>query len=143
MSYKDIYQLSEISMAASRFIKHFSKYKIFAFYGEMGVGKTTFIKAICKELEVIDLTNSPSFAIVNEYKREKSGEVYHIDFYRIKKEEEIFDLGYEEYLYSGQYCFIEWPECVEHMLPGKTISIIMTKSTANSRQIKLKENYSI
>ena len=83
----------------------------FAFYGKMGAGKTTFTKAVCEELGVTDVINSPTFAIVNEYRSETTGElIYHFDFYRIKKLEEVYDMGYEDYFYSGALCFIEWPD---------------------------------
>ncbi len=91
----------------------------------MGAGKTTFIQAICRELGVVDIVQSPSFAIINEYKRTAGESVFHFDFYRIKKSEEVFDLGYEEYLYSGSYCLIEWPELMEELLPEEVIKVRM------------------
>jgi len=92
--------------------------RIFIFKGELGAGKTTLIKALCKELNVVGLTNSPSFSIVNEYTTANGDMIYHFDFYRIKNIAEIFDIGYEEYFYSGHYCFIEWPEVAEQILPA-------------------------
>lgn len=89
----------------------------------MGSGKTTLIKSICEELGVIDVVQSPSFAIINEYKTKSGESVFHIDFYRIRKKEEIFDIGYEEYLFSGSYCFIEWPELMEDLLPDGVVRI--------------------
>jgi tRNA threonylcarbamoyladenosine biosynthesis protein TsaE len=97
--------------------------KIFAFYGSMGAGKTTIIKAICNVLEVTDLVSSPTFTIVNEYKTSSGNPVYHIDFYRIKKQEEVFDFGIEEYLTGDFYCFMEWPELVEELLPDGIVKV--------------------
>ncbi len=99
--------------------------RVMAFYGAMGVGKTTFIKAICDRLGVSDRVSSPSFPIVNQYVMEGGGQVFHFDFYRIKKPDEAFDLGFEEYIYSGHYCFIEWPEKVEELLPGDCLKVHM------------------
>jgi len=104
--------------------------RIFAFYGPMGAGKTTFIKAICKELGVADIVQSPSFSIINEYITKEGGSVYHFDFYRIKKLEEVYDIGYEDYLFSGSFCFIEWPELIEPLLPENTIRVRI-KGTAD------------
>ena len=93
-------------------------------YGKMGAGKTTFIKAVCEELGVTDVINSPTFAIVNEYRSDENGElIYHFDFYRIKKLEEVYDMGYEDYFYSGALCFIEWPELIEELLPGNAVNV--------------------
>jgi len=107
--------------------------RLFAFYGPMGSGKTTIIKAICRELGAEDQASSPSFTIVNEY-RIKGGEaLYHIDFYRIKKQEEVFDFGIEEYFASGSYCFMEWPELVEEILPPETYKIRITVGEKDER----------
>lgn len=93
---------------------------VFALYGKMGAGKTTFVKALCQELGVEDVVTSPTFAVINEYRSDIAGElIYHFDFYRIKKLEEVYDMGYEDYFYSGALCFIEWPELVEELLPGQ------------------------
>jgi len=97
--------------------------RIFAFYGSMGAGKTTFIKAICNELGVADIVQSPTFSIINEYKTVNGQSIFHFDFYRIKKTEEVFDIGYEDYFYSGSYCFLEWPELIEQLLPADTLRI--------------------
>ena len=99
--------------AAKKLLKHFGKNRIFAFYGSMGAGKTTIIKAICNVLGAIDIISSPSFTLVNEYKTSKGETLYHIDFYRIRKQEEAYDFGIEEYLSGDSYCFIEWPELAE------------------------------
>ena len=100
--------------------------RIFAFYGPMGAGKTTFIKAICRALGVDDIVQSPSFSIINEYTTPAGESIYHFDFYRIRNISEVFDIGYEDYLYSGSYCFMEWPELVESLLPENTIRIRIT-----------------
>ena len=92
----------------------------------MGAGKTTIIKAICEVLGAVDIVSSPTFTLVNEYKTSKGESIYHIDFYRIKKHEEVFDFGIEEYLYSGSYCFMEWPELVEEILPPETVNVRIT-----------------
>jgi tRNA threonylcarbamoyladenosine biosynthesis protein TsaE len=102
--------------AAEKFLKYFGEKRIFAFYGTMGAGKTTIIKAICKALGAIDIVSSPTFTLVNDT-------LYHIDFYRIKKQEEVFDFGIEEYLTGESYCFMEWPELVEDILPDETINV--------------------
>jgi tRNA threonylcarbamoyladenosine biosynthesis protein TsaE len=107
----------EISDAAKKFIALMGNKKVFIFYGDMGAGKTTFIKAICKELGVNETINSPTFAIVNEYLTTSDDTIFHFDFYRINKIEEAYDFGYEDYFYSGNLCFIEWPEKVQEIIP--------------------------
>lgn len=120
----NIQSLEQIHEAARQFIAAIDQRTVFAFYGKMGAGKTTFIKAVCEELGVRDVINSPTFAIVNEYRSDKTGElIYHFDFYRIKKLEEVYDMGYEDYFYSGALCFIEWPELVEDLLPGDAVKV--------------------
>lgn len=118
-----ITSLDNIADAARTFVNHIDNRRIFAFYGNMGVGKTTFIKAICQELGVSDTVSSPTFAIVNEYHSAKMGSVYHFDFYRIKNYTEAIDLGFEDYAYSGNLCFIEWPELIEEILPEETVNV--------------------
>lgn len=109
---------------------------VFAFYGKMGAGKTTFIKAVCEELGVSDAIASPTFAIVNEYRSDQGGElIYHFDFYRIKKLEEVYDLGYEDYFYSGALCFIEWPELVEELLPGDAVRVDIEEVEGGARRV--------
>ena len=109
-----INSLAEINMAAKQFIENMGESKVFAFYGKMGAGKTTFIKAICEELGVDDVITSPTFAIVNEYQSSTTGEsIFHFDFYRIKKLDEVYDMGYEDYFYGGSLCFLEWPELID------------------------------
>jgi tRNA threonylcarbamoyladenosine biosynthesis protein TsaE len=112
-----------LANAAETFLKHFGEYRIFAFYGSMGAGKTTIIKAICQALGAVDIVSSPTFTLVNEYRTSKGEILYHIDFYRIRKQEEVFDFGIEEYLAGESYCFMEWPELVEELLPEDTINI--------------------
>ncbi len=107
-------QLGDI---ASKILKKYPEQRVFAFYGAMGVGKTTLIKAICQKLGIIDIAGSPTFSIVNQYQTRQGNRINHFDFYRMKKPEEAFDIGYEEYLYSGEFCFMEWPEIIEHLLP--------------------------
>jgi tRNA threonylcarbamoyladenosine biosynthesis protein TsaE len=109
--------------AAEKLIEAYPDSRVFAFYGRMGAGKTTFIKAICKLLGVSDLVQSPSFSIINEYNTQTGDSLFHFDFYRIKKLEEVFDIGYEDYIYSGSYCFIEWPELVEELLPPDVVKV--------------------
>jgi tRNA threonylcarbamoyladenosine biosynthesis protein TsaE len=117
--------LNDLPGIAEKLINEHSENRIFAFYGDMGVGKTTFIKILCEKLGVVDTTCSPSFGIVNQYIDKNSNPIYHFDFYRIKKMEEAFDIGYEDYFYSGNYCFIEWPEKITDLLPDDCIKIFM------------------
>jgi len=133
-----IQDLDHIEDAAREFIKNMGDDTVFAFYGKMGAGKTTFIKALCKLLGVEDEVNSPTFAIINEYRSETTAElIYHFDFYRIKKLEEVYDLGYEDYFYSGALCFIEWPELVEELLPLDAKKVTITENSDGSRTITL------
>lgn len=128
--------LDNIHEAAKIFINAIEDNTVFAFYGKMGAGKTTFIKAVCEELGVTDVINSPTFAIVNEYRSDTTGElIYHFDFYRIKKIEEVYDMGYEDYFYSGALCFIEWPELVEDLLPGNTVKVTIEEQENGSRTL--------
>lgn len=134
----EIKSLDNITDAAAEFIKQMGDNTVFAFHGEMGAGKTTFIKAICEKLGVDDVINSPTFAIVNEY-RSNSGElIYHFDFYRINKEEEAFDFGYEDYFFSGSLCFIEWPERIESLLPHDTVHVTVKEIEDGSRIAEIK-----
>lgn len=125
----------QISSAAKTLLKHTSENKIFAFYGSMGAGKTTIIKAICKVLGVADIVSSPTFTLVNEYRTFKGEIIYHIDFYRIKKQEEVFDFGIEEYLSGESYCFMEWPELVEGLLPPGIVSVRITVNDNEERTL--------
>ena len=129
-----IQDLAHINEAAKAFIEQIGDHTVFAFYGEMGAGKTTFIKAICEELGVEDVITSPTFAIVNEY-TSSDGSIYHFDFYRIKKLEEVYDMGFEDYFYSGALCFIEWPELIEEVLPEDAVKVNITENADGSRKI--------
>ncbi len=134
----EIQSLAQIQEAAHRFIEETKNDTVFAFYGKMGVGKTTFIKSVCSELGVLDVITSPTFAIVNEYRLRTGDErIYHFDFYRIKKVEEVYDMGYEEYFYSGARCFIEWPELVEGLLPKETVRITLEEGENGLRRLSL------
>ena len=122
-----INNLSELPIAAKQLLQTFPDKRIFAFIAQMGVGKTTFIKAICEELGVTDTISSPTFSIVNEYLSNKGIKIYHFDFYRIKSSEEVYDMGYEDYFYSNAYCFIEWSEKITNLLPEGFVSVEMIK----------------
>ena len=128
--------LDNIHVAAKEFLDNMGDGKVFAFYGKMGAGKTTFVKAICEELGVEDVITSPTFAIVNEYTAGNGDPIYHFDFYRIKKLDEVYDMGYEDYFYSGALCFIEWPELVEELLPGNTVKVTIEENEDGSRTVR-------
>lgn len=133
--------LSDVTMqqlpnVAADIIQYDSQNRIFLFYGEMGAGKTTLIKALCQQLGVEGAVTSPTFSIVNEYAN-KNGRIYHFDFYRLKTQTEALDMGYEEYFYSGEYCFIEWPEKIPDLLPESYISVNIYQQTDRSRKITL------
>ncbi|WP_061434788.1 tRNA (adenosine(37)-N6)-threonylcarbamoyltransferase complex ATPase subunit type 1 TsaE [Bacteroides intestinalis] len=133
-----IQSLEHIHEAAREFIAAMGDNTVFALYGKMGAGKTTFIKALCQELGVEDVVTSPTFAVINEYRSDIAGElIYHFDFYRIKKLEEVYDMGYEDYFYSGALCFIEWPELVEELLPGNTIKVTIEELEDSSRKLTM------
>ena len=135
-----IHSLEEIHEAARQFVEAMGDNTVFAFYGKMGAGKTTFIKAVCEELGVEDVVTSPTFAIVNEYRSDSTGElVYHFDFYRIKKLEEVYDMGYEDYFYCGAVCFIEWPELIEELLPGDAVKVTIDEQADGTRLLVLQE----
>ena len=148
-----IKDLANIQEAAREFVSQMGDATIFAFYGKMGAGKTTFIKAVCEVLGVSDVVTSPTFAIINEYETspnlpkgegldspplEELGEVpiYHFDFYRIKKLSEVYDMGYEDYFYSGCYCFIEWPELIEEVLPDDAVRISIEEQSDGTRVVR-------
>lgn len=115
--------LDELDGIADKILSVHNDKRLFAFKGSMGAGKTTFIKSLCKSLNVVDTVNSPTFSIINEYFTEEGESIFHFDFYRIKKVEEVMDIGYEEYLYSGNYCFMEWPEMIEELLPENIVYV--------------------
>ena len=132
-----ITSLNDIDNAAKAFVKAMDQNTVFAFYGKMGAGKTTFIKAVCEALGVTEVVNSPTFSIVNEYRSETTGElIYHFDFYRIKKLDEVYDMGYEDYFYSGAVCFIEWPELIEELLQGDALKVEIAEQEDGSRIVK-------
>ena len=128
---KDIEHIRE---AAREFINQMGEAHVFAFYGKMGAGKTTFVKAICEELGVDDVITSPTFAIINEYATNQQP-IYHFDFYRIKKLEEVYDMGYEDYFYSGALCFIEWPELIEEILPEDAVRVSIVEQEDGTRTV--------
>ena len=132
-----INSLDGIEKAAQEFVAAMGERKVFAFYGKMGAGKTTFIKAVCEELGVEDVINSPTFAIVNEYVDGQGEPIYHFDFYRIKKEQEVLDIGYEDYVYSGHVCFMEWPELIENLLPDDAVKVTIEEETDGSRKVSI------
>ncbi|MBW6459865.1 MAG: tRNA (adenosine(37)-N6)-threonylcarbamoyltransferase complex ATPase subunit type 1 TsaE [Bacteroidales bacterium] len=123
--------LQDLHAISRQILQLFPDDRVFAFYGNLGAGKTTLIKAFCEILAVADEVTSPSFAIVNEYRCETDELVYHFDFYRIKKIEEVLDIGYEEYLFSGWYCFLEWADKVEELLPGSYVFISLLKNESD------------
>ena len=132
-----ITSLEEIGAVAEEFVRlAMQEDTVFAFNGQMGAGKTTFIKALCEVLGVSETVTSPTFAIVNEYRSDETGElIYHFDFYRIKKLDEAYDMGCEDYFYSGAVCFIEWPELVEELLPGNAVWVDIRVNDDESRSI--------
>ena len=132
-------KLGNIHQAAKEFIEAMGDGNVFAFYGKMGAGKTTFIKAVCECLGVEDVITSPTFAIVNEYRSQTSELIYHFDFYRIKKLDEVYDMGYEDYFYSGAVCFIEWPELIEELLPTDAVRVTIAEEADGSRSITMGE----
>lgn len=125
----------DIKQAACQFVESMGDNTVFAFYGKMGAGKTTFIKAVCEELGVDDTVTSPTFAIVNEYEAAQGRPIYHFDFYRIKKVSEAYDMGCEEYFYSGHPCFIEWPELIEEVLPEETVNVTIEALPNGERRL--------
>lgn len=131
-----IESLERIHEAAREFIDKKGAATVFAFYGKMGAGKTTFIKAVCEELGVEDVITSPTFAIVNEYTDREGSPVYHFDFYRIKKLEEVYDMGYEDYFDSGNLCFLEWPELIEELLPTDAAKVTIVEQEDGSRLVE-------
>ncbi|MCE5205339.1 MAG: tRNA (adenosine(37)-N6)-threonylcarbamoyltransferase complex ATPase subunit type 1 TsaE [Porphyromonadaceae bacterium] len=134
----EITDLKDIKRAASVFLKEMGHNKVFAFYGNMGAGKTTFIKALCEALGVAETVSSPTFAIINEYRGTEGTPIFHFDFYRINKIEEAFDFGYEDYFYSGNLCFIEWPELVESILPQDAVKIAIRVAEDGRRILESK-----
>ena len=138
-----ITDIEHIGDAARQFVDAIGDHRVFAFYGSMGAGKTTFIKAICEQLGVEDVITSPTFAIVNEYTLNtqhstlNAQQIFHFDFYRIKRLEEVYDMGYEDYFYSGSICFIEWPELIEELLPDDAVRVTITEQPDGSRTVSM------
>lgn len=132
-----IHSIEDITPAAQEFIAAMGDNTVFAFYGKMGAGKTTFIKAVCQALGVTDVINSPTFAIVNEYLDGQGSPIYHFDFYRIKRLQEVLDIGYEDYIYSGCVCFMEWPELIEDLLPADAVRVTITQKEDGTRVIEM------
>ena len=135
-----ITSLEEISTAARTFIDAIGEAKVIAFYGHMGAGKTTFIRALCEALGVREPVTSPTFAIVNEYQASDSVDehlstIYHFDFYRIRRLSEAYDIGFEDYLYSGALCLIEWPELIEELLPENALHVHIDVNGDGARTI--------
>ena len=136
-----IQDIEHIREAAREFINQIGDRRVFAFYGKMGAGKTTFVKAICEELGVEDVITSPTFAIINEYSTNVQRStfnvqrIFHFDFYRIKKLEEVYDMGYEDYFYSGALCFIEWPELIEDIRPEDAVRVSIEEQADGSRRV--------
>ena len=129
--------LADIRCAAQQFVDNKGIATVFAFYGKMGAGKTTFIKAVCETLGVEDVITSPTFAIVNEYRTKTTQQpIYHFDFYRIKKLEEVYDMGYEDYFYSGALCFLEWPELVDDILPADAVKVSIAEQADGTRMLE-------
>ena len=125
----------ELGIPAREFVERIGKSTVFAFYGEMGAGKTTFIKVLCEILEATDVVTSPTFSIINEYHTTSEDKIFHFDFYRIKNTEEVFNLGYEDYFYDKHYCFIEWPELVEELLPDHMLKVKIIADESGTRTI--------
>ena len=136
---KKNYTIEELPQIAKDVIAN-SEHKIMLFYGKMGVGKTTLIKEIVKQLGVLDNVSSPTFSLVNEYHSTNNDKVFHFDFYRIDHEEEALDMGIEEYFYSNSWCLVEWPNKVENLLPLKSVTITITANDNQLRTIELKNN---
>ncbi len=135
-----INDLSEIKEVAAKFLEYAGKETLFALYGPMGVGKTTFVKAVAACLGVTDDVSSPTFAIINEYQTEKGESLYHFDFYRVNNISEALDFGYEEYFYSGNRCFIEWPEKIEELLPENTVDCYFSEEVDGTRKLRVELN---
>ena len=130
--------LSDLNIVADKFLRLLKDQKVFAFFGPMGVGKTTFIKAVCNELGVVEIVTSPTFALVNEYQTNQGDVIYHFDFYRIEKIEEVYDFGYEDYFFSGNYCFIEWPDKIAEILPKNVVFVQMLENADGTRTLNIR-----
>lgn len=131
----EIPSIDKLQEAARQFVRQMGDARVFAFYGRMGAGKTTFIKAVCRELGVEDVITSPTFALVNEYTAGDGSPVFHFDFYRVRSLEEVYDMGFEDYLYGGALCLVEWPELVEELLPRDAVAVTIRTNADGSRSI--------
>ena len=129
--------LADLKTVAQAFFGQAQELKVWLLHGEMGSGKTTFIKTLCVELGVRDAMSSPTFSIVNEYQLGDNTKVFHFDFYRIKNEAEAYDIGAEEYFYSGNYCFVEWPEKIPSLIPAERAEVSITTDTQTQRTLSL------
>lgn len=136
----ELNNLTDLVPVSNQLLALASDKPVWCFRGEMGAGKTTLIKAICDQLGVKDAMSSPTFSIINEYSEKNDKSIYHFDFYRIKDEDEAREIGVEEYFHSGDYCFIEWPEKVEGLLPDHRVEIIINLVDGERREIKLIEH---
>lgn len=134
-----INNIDALPQAANSFLKHIDHRKVFAFHGDMGAGKTTFIKALCESMGVKDVVNSPTFAIVNEYTSREQETIYHFDCYRIETPEEAYDFGAEDYLYSGNLCLIEWPQNIEALLPDDTRHVSIVENPDGTRTLTIED----
>lgn len=132
-----IHNLAGLPDAARSFLEKNRDKKVFAFYGDLGAGKTTFIKALCNELNVIDIVSSPTFSIINEYQNEQGMVIYHMDFYRLEKKEEALEIGLEDYFSTNNYCFIEWPERIDELLPNQTTYVKIARNADNERVLEI------
>jgi tRNA threonylcarbamoyladenosine biosynthesis protein TsaE len=132
-----IRNLDSLPEAAGEFLDKNEDGRIFAFFGDLGSGKTTFIKALCNELDVIDIVSSPTFSLINEYRNEAGDTIYHMDFYRINSINEALDIGIEDYLTANHYCFIEWPEKIENLLPNQTTYVKITEDDKKGRTLEI------
>lgn len=130
-----IFELSQIQAVAKQFVKYIDTHKVWAFYAPMGAGKTTFIHALCKELQIRQSTSSPTFAIINEYQSPTAGLVYHMDWYRLKNEDEAINAGVEDILLSGNICFVEWPGNAERLLPDNALHVFIESLDESTRRI--------
>jgi tRNA threonylcarbamoyladenosine biosynthesis protein TsaE len=132
-----MYTLSNIEIAAKEFVHFIKEYKVVAFHGDLGAGKTTFIQAVCKQIGVNENTSSPTFSIINQYRTEKNTTIFHIDLYRIKDDEEAINAGVEECIYNSNLCFIEWPERIS-ILPADTVHVFIEPVSETERKLVCK-----